>query len=124
MATLNSTAAITPAVAIIRGSSQSGVPMDCRRDRVCVEGCTKNLPRCNWVGVPQLTHSEAVEGSAESAADVKQKAQQQIPAPVRKVMQQSSERNKKGRENRAQGASEQHAASTCHSVPKGTKYPR
>ena len=62
---------------------------------------------CEWIGNSALIaskhylqvtddhYAEAVEGSAESAADVKQKAQQQIPAPVRKVIQQLSERNKK-----------------------------
>ena len=52
---------------------------------------------------------------------VQQKAQQQIPAPVRKVMQQSSERNKKARENRAVL---QPLAAGCETLPSSQVPPR
>ena len=66
------------------------------------------------------------QGNAESNAPVAQrigKAAQNAAQQATATGGTNSQETKEARENRAQGASEQHAASTCHSVPKGTKYP-
>jgi hypothetical protein len=78
-----------------------------------------------WGGACKSFGSKT-DDSAESNAQVAQrieKATQNAAQQIAATGGTDSQETKEARENRAQGASEQHAANTCHSVPKGTKYP-